>query len=372
MRQMGKLACTLGEHRVLPKDTIKVLGVLLDSSLSWEAHCAAAAGRALRAIRAVARSARYLSHTDRGKLIRALAHPHLDYCQSALAEPSVEAQNLVRRMYNRSARVACKVNCWWADGQPPPPCAPLRARLRWPSWERRRCAARAALVARIHHTQEPADLAQCIPPPKREEDTNGMQLRSVTNRMLPEEGAATRAGAKAFSVWAPSLLNAISTDTVFQGCPEADPPPKGAAHEKPLPQQRAPPEDPDRLEREAFHAYLRSHHASLQTQEVRTPDGKVAVWTDGSFRSPRAGAGIFYGYANPRNRIVGVPGRQTNNRGELTALLTLLETDARPLSIRTDSMYVHLGVTVWRAEWRANAWFRHPLAAQYVDHVDLW
>ncbi|KJA14736.1 hypothetical protein HYPSUDRAFT_150029, partial [Hypholoma sublateritium FD-334 SS-4] len=73
------------------------------------------------------------------------------------------------------------------------------------------------------------------------------------------------------------------------------------------------------------------------------------VYTDGSCTDngnldARAGAGIWYGRDNPRNKAVRLPEsmHQSNNTGELVAILIALQDGEpnTPLDIHTDSQYV--------------------------------
>eukprot|EP00660_Eupelagonema_oceanica_P019068 gene19068-biopygen15487 len=159
LKQVAQLAlpCEMGGQVIVPKQTIKVLGVTLDERLSWEQHNAAVAGRAIGVARTVKRACRYIGGTKiRAKLYKALCHPHLDYCQTALACPTAAAGSVLQRAYNRTARMA--VRCERS--------APARARLGWPRWERRRTAARAAFVAKVWEEGEPPVLRGLFPPPQ--------------------------------------------------------------------------------------------------------------------------------------------------------------------------------------------------------------
>eukprot|EP00660_Eupelagonema_oceanica_P019364 gene19364-biopygen24183 len=104
--------------------------------LSWEEHNSNAAGKASGIARSVARGTKFLKTSDRAGLIRALAHPHLDYCQPALAKPSAAAFNSLQRAYNRTARIAAKTQR----------SEPARKRLDWPTWQERSEAASEQLV----------------------------------------------------------------------------------------------------------------------------------------------------------------------------------------------------------------------------------
>ncbi|WP_028031822.1 ribonuclease HI [Gemmobacter nectariphilus] len=62
----------------------------------------------------------------------------------------------------------------------------------------------------------------------------------------------------------------------------------------------------------------------------------------------------------------------TNNRMELLAAITALETLERPssLTIVTDSAYVKNGVTGWLHGWKRNGW--RTADKKPVKNVDLW
>lgn len=62
----------------------------------------------------------------------------------------------------------------------------------------------------------------------------------------------------------------------------------------------------------------------------------------------------------------------TNNRMELMAAISALETLARPTAIIivTDSAYVKNGITEWMAAWKRKNW--RTAAGPAVKNVDLW
>lgn len=62
----------------------------------------------------------------------------------------------------------------------------------------------------------------------------------------------------------------------------------------------------------------------------------------------------------------------TNNRMELMAAITALETLSKPsaLTVITDSAYVKNGVTGWMHGWKRNGW--KTASKKPVKNVDLW
>ncbi|TFY78660.1 hypothetical protein EWM64_g5349, partial [Hericium alpestre] len=88
----------------------------------------------------------------------------------------------------------------------------------------------------------------------------------------------------------------------------------------------------------------------------------VHVYTDGSTVSVaqdmRAGAGVLWGLGSPRNVSLRVPGSQTNNHGELYAILAALDrTPAHhSLVLSTDSQYAVHSLCHWAADLAQSGW----------------
>ncbi|KAI0038716.1 ribonuclease H-like protein, partial [Auriscalpium vulgare] len=89
----------------------------------------------------------------------------------------------------------------------------------------------------------------------------------------------------------------------------------------------------------------------------------LQVYTDGSASTDtlghsHAGAGVFWGPGHPLNLAARVPGSQTNNRGELYAVLRAVSSVPcnRPLQIFCDSTYVIHTLCHWVAVLEATGW----------------
>ena len=104
--------------------------------------------------------------------------------------------------------------------------------------------------------------------------------------------------------------------------------------------------------------------------------GRVVVYTDGACRGNqfrkqrRAGFGGHWGKDHPFNFGEALEGNDhTNNRAELMAVVRVLQLELRPLEVRTDSQYVHDGLTVhWRNRLE-NSWMKRGRA---MRNRDLW
>lgn len=116
------------------------------------------------------------------------------------------------------------------------------------------------------------------------------------------------------------------------------------------------------------------HH---QQHRADTGTGLLTIHTDGSSLAngrlgARAGVGVYFGPADPRNVSEPLRGpRQTNQRAELTAILRALERAPRshPVRVVTDSNYSINCVTVWCEKWRRNAW--QTVGRKPVENRDL-
>ena len=141
------VTCTMAGEIINPLSDIKILGTLIDDQLSWEAQAAAMSRKARGAMGAVSRHGRYLPKPDRVFLMRALALPYLDYCQTALAAPSAAARETLRRAYNRAVRIAVRCPGPWvrdAAGKPKGRSDAALVTAQQPTYARRRAAVAAA------------------------------------------------------------------------------------------------------------------------------------------------------------------------------------------------------------------------------------
>ena len=101
----------------------------------------------------------------------------------------------------------------------------------------------------------------------------------------------------------------------------------------------------------------------------------VDIWTDGacSGNPGPGGWGALLRFGTVEKELCGGEATATtNNRMELMAPISALESLTRPVVVRlhTDSVYVRDGITKWLPRWKANGWL--TAAKQPVKNVDLW
>ena len=103
-------------------------------------------------------------------------------------------------------------------------------------------------------------------------------------------------------------------------------------------------------------------------------EGKVIIHTDGacSGNPGPGGYGAILQWGEHTREIKGGEPHTTNNRMELMAAITALETLKRPctVDIHTDSQYLRNGIMTWINGWKRNGWKTSD--KKPVKNVDLW
>ncbi len=100
----------------------------------------------------------------------------------------------------------------------------------------------------------------------------------------------------------------------------------------------------------------------------------VTIYTDGACRgNPGPGGWAAVLTAGEHEREISGADRQTtNNRMELQAVISALQTLKRPVEVQlyTDSQYVKKGLQEWLPQWKARGW--KTADKKPVKNQDLW
>ncbi len=100
----------------------------------------------------------------------------------------------------------------------------------------------------------------------------------------------------------------------------------------------------------------------------------VEIWTDGGCKpNPGPGGwGAILRFKGRERELSGADPATTNNRMELTAAASALESLTRPCAVVvfTDSEYVRNGITRWHTGWVRRNW--RNAAGAPVANMDLW
>jgi ribonuclease HI len=101
---------------------------------------------------------------------------------------------------------------------------------------------------------------------------------------------------------------------------------------------------------------------------------EAVIYTDGacSGNPGPGGWGVVLRYGSVVKELHGGERSTTNNRMELMAAISALESLTRPVSVTlyTDSTYVLNGITKWLPGWERAGW--KTSARKPVKNVDLW
>jgi len=101
---------------------------------------------------------------------------------------------------------------------------------------------------------------------------------------------------------------------------------------------------------------------------------EVTIYTDGACKgNPGPGGwGAILKYGDKVKELKGGEAHTTNNRMELMAAISALESLKRPCEIilHTDSQYVRQGVTGWIQNWKRNGW--RTADKKPVKNEELW
>ncbi|TCR61505.1 ribonuclease HI [Bosea sp. BK604] len=100
----------------------------------------------------------------------------------------------------------------------------------------------------------------------------------------------------------------------------------------------------------------------------------VEIWTDGacSGNPGPGGWGAILCYKGHERDLSGGEALTTNNRMELMAAISALETLSRPctVALHTDSQYLRQGITGWIHGWKKNGW--RTADKKPVKNEELW
>jgi ribonuclease HI len=102
--------------------------------------------------------------------------------------------------------------------------------------------------------------------------------------------------------------------------------------------------------------------------------GRVVIHTDGacSGNPGPGGWGAILEWGGRLREIKGGEAHTTNNRMELMAAISALETLKRPcdVDLHTDSQYLRQGIVSWIHGWKRNGW--RTADKKPVKNADLW
>ena len=112
----------------------------------------------------------------------------------------------------------------------------------------------------------------------------------------------------------------------------------------------------------------------MRAPDRRPSEDPVEIHTDGacSGNPGPGGWGAVLRWRGRARELSGFEPATTNNRMELLAAISALETLKRPMPVRlfTDSNYLRQGITTWLPAWKTRGW--RTADKKPVKNQDLW
>uniref|UniRef100_A0A3Q1J4G7 Reverse transcriptase domain-containing protein n=2 Tax=Anabas testudineus TaxID=64144 RepID=A0A3Q1J4G7_ANATE len=191
-------AVTLDGLSVTSSATVKDLGVILDSSLSFEAHVDNITRTAFFHLRNIAKIRNILSLNDAEKLVHAFITSRLDYCNALLSGCSTRCINKLQLVQNAAARVLTRTRRYEH-------ITPILSTLHWLPVKFRIDFKILLLTFKALNGLAPQYLRELLvsyDPPRllRSEDAGYLSVPRILK---------TTAGGRAFSYKAPKLWNSL-------------------------------------------------------------------------------------------------------------------------------------------------------------------
>ena len=117
---------TIGDAKIEPSSSTKVLGMMVDSSLTFEAHISAVIRRCYATIGGLSKFSRSLPESVKKMIIETLVLPHITYCMTVWAGCGTIQKHRLQKVLNHCAQLV-------KGARRSAHVTPLLRELKWPS-----------------------------------------------------------------------------------------------------------------------------------------------------------------------------------------------------------------------------------------------
>jgi len=189
-----------GQNRIPVSDSIRILGVQVDSNLTFKAHAQAVVKTCLFHCRALRHIRPLVSKEDANSIACSLISSRLDYCNTVMVGCSSETVTRLQRTQNVTARAVL---------QAPhrTPSLPLLSSLHWLPVQQRVLYKLNTTTFKVLSCKQPPYLHELLTP-----YNPGRTLRSVDRSLLSVPSAKSTMASKAYSIAGPSAWNDLPVD----------------------------------------------------------------------------------------------------------------------------------------------------------------
>ena len=188
-RRLGtEFTVQFGGAMIRPSATTKILGVMVDSGLTFESHITAVIRRCYATLGGLSRSARDLPRDVKRMIVEMLIFPHIRYCMSVWSGCGVVQRHRIQKVINHCAQVVM-------GARRSAHVTPLLAELHWPHWlvAENDCSTVHYLLNNVH---APRCLSERF---MQRRDVSSRQTRATENMQLELPRVRTEHARKFFN-----------------------------------------------------------------------------------------------------------------------------------------------------------------------------
>jgi len=197
LQSAGLTSVTVLGSRITLSRTLTLLGITLDSTLSFDTHCSKVLCASLYHLRAIRRLRPILSQPDAELVSCAFLHSRLDYCNSLLAHTSASNIKRLQRFQHSLARVTFGSQHALSGHD-------LLAKHHWLPLSSRITYEICSITHSVLTNKHPAYLTKLLAPYHQPR-----QLRSSDSSSLTKPRTHMSLTARSFSVASPSAWNSL-------------------------------------------------------------------------------------------------------------------------------------------------------------------
>lgn len=194
----------VGDVTIVPSASLRLLGVLLDETLSFESHINDVIRRCHYQLRRIRSVRRYLPVTGAIHLVRAFVLTRIDYCNSVLLGLPEAKLNRLQSVLNLAAKIV--FGCRWCDHVTPL----LRDRLHWLRVPQRIVYKRCWLTYRaLHDPYCPDYLATLVQRSTLNERRSSLRSSHQVKLLVPPPSKTAKFGERSFAQGNAILWNSL-------------------------------------------------------------------------------------------------------------------------------------------------------------------
>ena len=202
-RTTDSFTVTFNDTTLVPSSKTKLLGVIVDAHLTWEAHVSLVVRRCYATLRGLSKLSHCLSHDVKKFLIESLVIPHIMYCITVWGGCGVTQRRRVQKVLNHCARIVFSV-------RKSEHVSPLLESLQWASVDARVSERDMAMLHRLlNRLHVPQSLRDAI---EYRSDVSVRETRAAAAGQLQLPRVHTELARRFFGYRAVSLWNEAPAD----------------------------------------------------------------------------------------------------------------------------------------------------------------